>query len=114
MLIKLKEKVMKVFFPRVEINNSNVLIDGRNFYDQLTNDSIEKYHKIRKITVGQQDHYKTRCCLDCYYHLIAIDPSRQRVLDVNSVWWQTHKYVLFSKNSKRFLSKIHKWHNTKK
>ena len=56
MLIKLKEKVMKVFFPRVEINNSNVLIDGRNFYDQLTNDSIEKYHKIRKITVGQQDH----------------------------------------------------------
>ena len=82
MLIKLKEKV---FFARVEISNSNVLIDGRNFYDQLTNDSIEKYHKIRKITIGQRDHYKTRCCLDYYYHLIAIDPSRQRVLDVNSI-----------------------------
>ena len=33
----------KYFLPRVEITNYNVLIDGRNFYDQPINDQIRKY-----------------------------------------------------------------------
>ena len=32
----------KYFFPRVDITGYNVLIDGRNFYDQPINDSIRK------------------------------------------------------------------------
>ena len=31
----------KYFLPRVEIKNYNVLIDGRNFYDQPINDLIK-------------------------------------------------------------------------
>ena len=37
----------KYFLPRVKIENYNVEIDGRNFYDQPTNDSIKQYGKIK-------------------------------------------------------------------
>ena len=40
------------FLPRVKIENYNIKIDGRNFYDQPINDSIKQYGKIRKY---QQD-----------------------------------------------------------
>ena len=36
----------KFFLPRVDITNYNVLIDGRNFYDQPINDQIKKYDEI--------------------------------------------------------------------
>ena len=32
----------KYFLPRVKIENCNIKIDGKNLYDQLTNDSIEQ------------------------------------------------------------------------
>ena len=35
--------------PRVKIDNYNIEIDGRNFYDQPINDSIKQYDEIRKI-----------------------------------------------------------------
>ena len=36
------------FLPRVKIENCNIQIDGRNFYDQQINDSIKQYDEIRK------------------------------------------------------------------
>ena len=36
------------FLPRVNITSYNVLIDGRNFYDQPISDQIEKYDYNRK------------------------------------------------------------------
>ena len=36
----------KYFLPRVDITNYNILIDGRNFYDQPINDQIRKYDEI--------------------------------------------------------------------
>ena len=38
----------KCFLPRGEIKNYNVLIDGRNFYDQPINDFIKQYNEVRK------------------------------------------------------------------
>ena len=32
----------KYFLPRVKIENYNIEIDGRNFYDQSINDSIKQ------------------------------------------------------------------------
>ena len=43
----------KYFLPRVNITNRNVLIYGKNFYDQLINDQIKKYDEIRKIPTGK-------------------------------------------------------------
>ena len=54
----------KYFVPHVDITSYNVLIDGRNFYDQPINDSIRKYHEIRKIATGKRDNYATGCLLD--------------------------------------------------
>ena len=39
----------KYFLPRAKIENYNVQIDGRNFYDQPINDLIKQYDEIRRI-----------------------------------------------------------------
>ena len=91
MLIQLKKTVTKkIFFPRVNITNYNVLIiDGRNFYDQPINDLVKQYNEIRKIATGQGDDYTTGCLLDYqhfkdHYNLIAIDLTKQKELDADS------------------------------
>ena len=78
-----------MFLPRVKIENYNIDIDGRNFYDQPINNSIKQYDEIRKISTGQGDDYTTGCLLDYaffdkYYRLIAADLSKQKVLDADS------------------------------
>ena len=78
----------KYFFPRVNITKYNVLIDGRNFYDQSTNDQIKKYGEVRKVMTGNGDDYSTGSLLDYYYHLkhyqlIAVDLSKQKDLDAD-------------------------------
>ena len=79
----------KYFFPRVKIENYNIEIDSRNFYDQSINDPIKEYDEIRKILTGQGDDHGTGCLLDFAYlekkyRLIAADLSKQRVLDADS------------------------------
>ena len=77
----------KYFLPRVKIENYNVEIDGKNFYDQPINDSIKQHDEIRKISTGQGDDYKTGCLLDFTffenYRLIAVDLSKQKALDAD-------------------------------
>ena len=79
----------KYFLARVKIENWNIEIDGRNFYDQPINDSIKQYDEIRKISTGQGDDYTTGCLLDFAYfeknyRLIAADLSKQKALDADS------------------------------
>ena len=57
----------KYFLPRVKIENYNIEIDGRNFYDQAINDSIKQYNEIGKISTGKGDYYTTGCLLDFAY-----------------------------------------------
>ena len=42
----------KYFLPRIKIENYNIEIDGRNFYDQPINDSVKQYDEVRKISTG--------------------------------------------------------------
>ena len=49
----------KYFLPRVNITNNNILIGGRNFYNQSINAQIKKYDEIRKTARGQGDNYTT-------------------------------------------------------
>ena len=51
------------FLQRVEINNY-VLINSRNFYDQVVNEAINKYDDIRKIVTRQGHDYTATCLLD--------------------------------------------------
>ena len=57
----------KYFLPRVDITNYNVLIDGRNFYDQPISDQIKKYDEIRNIATAKKDNYTTGRLLDYQY-----------------------------------------------
>ena len=75
----------KYFLPRVNITDYNVLIDGRNHYEQPISDQIRKYDEIRKITTGKGDDYRTGRLLDYqyfkyHYQLIAVDLSKQKEL----------------------------------
>ena len=68
----------RCFLPKVKIENYNIEIDGRNFYDQPINDLIRQYDEVRKVSAGQGDHYTTGCLLDFAYFkknykLIAAD-----------------------------------------
>ena len=77
----------KNYLPKVEIKDYNVMIDGKNFFDQPIN-SMTKHENIRKIATGQGDDYTTGCLLDYpyfknHYKMIAIDLSKQQRLDAN-------------------------------
>ena len=78
----------RCYIPNVEIKNYNVMIDGKNFLDQPVKNDKVIYENIRKITIDQGDAYTTGCLLDYtyskkYYKMIAIDFSKQQVLDAD-------------------------------
>ena len=76
----------KYFLPRVNLTKYNVLINGRNFYDQPISDQIRKYDELRKVTTGKGDDYTTGFLFDYkyfkdHYQLAACDLSKQQQLD---------------------------------
>ena len=51
------------YLPKAEIKDYNVMIDGKNFFDQPINSDLKTYENIRKIATGQGDDYTTGCLL---------------------------------------------------
>ena len=79
----------RYFLLRVKIENCNIEIDGRKFYDQPINDLIKQYDEFRKVSTEQRDDYTTGCLLDFAYfkknyRLIAADLSKEKALDADS------------------------------
>ena len=54
----------RYYLPSVEIKDYNVMIDGKNFFDQPIKSDKITYNNIRKIATGQGDYYTTGCLLD--------------------------------------------------
>ena len=78
----------RYYIPNVEIKDYNVMIDGKNFFDQPVKNDKVTYENIRKIATGQGDDYTTGCLLDYiyfknYYKMIAVDLSKQQALDAD-------------------------------
>ena len=76
------------YLPKVEIKDYNVMIDGKNFFDQPINSDLKTYENIRRIATGQGDDYTTGCLLDYSYFkenykMVVIDLSKQQVLDAD-------------------------------
>ena len=61
---KFKKVTSNIFFPTAEIKDYNVLIHGRNFFDQPVKYDLRTYNNIGKIAIGQGDDYTTGCLLD--------------------------------------------------
>ena len=79
----------RYYLPRVKIENYNIEINGRNFYDQPINDLIKQYDEVRKVSAVQGDNYTAGYLLDFAYfkkdyRLIAADVSKQKALDADS------------------------------
>ena len=76
------------YLPKVEIKDYNIMINGKNVFDQPINSNIKTYENIKKIVTDQGDDCPTGCLLDYSYFkdnykMIAIDLSKQRPLDVD-------------------------------
>ena len=83
-----KEQAIKRYYLlNVEIKDYNVMIDGKNFFDQPIKNNKVTYENIRKIATGQGDDYTTGCLLDYTYfkkyQIIAIDLSKQQAVDAD-------------------------------
>ena len=97
----------------MNITNHNVLIDGRNLYDQPIEDQIKKYDEIRKIATGQRDGYTTGCFLDYqyfkdHYQLIVVDLSKQKELDTDPRAIQQIKFYGMLKTKSQVCSILEK------
>ena len=78
----------KYYLPRIDLNKYNVIIDGRNFYDNPIESDIEKYRELKKVMIGKGEDYTTGSLLDYdyfkkHYQLVAIDLSKQKELDAD-------------------------------
>ena len=83
-----RTSIERYYIPNVEIKDYNVMIDGKNFFDQPVKNDKAKHENIRKIAIGQGDDYTTDCLLDYsylkkYYKMIAINLSKQQALDAD-------------------------------
>ena len=78
----------KYCLPRISLNKYNVIIDGRNFYDNPIESDIEKYRELKKVIFGKGEDYTTGSLLDYnyfdkHYKLVAVDLSKQKELDAD-------------------------------
>ena len=76
------------YILKVKIKDYNIIIDGKNFFDQAIDSMAKTYENIRKIAIGYRDDYTTGYLLDYtyfedHYKMIAIDLSKQQVLDAD-------------------------------
>ena len=78
----------KYYLPRIDLNKYNVIIDGRNFYDNPIESDIEKYRELKKVMIGKGEDYTTGSLLNFnyfkkHYKLVAVDLSKQKELDAD-------------------------------
>ena len=67
----------KYYLPRIDLEKYNVIIDGRNFYDNPIESDTEKYIELKKVMIGKGEDYTTGSLLDFnYFDKVAVDLSR--------------------------------------
>ena len=79
----------------------NVIVNGKNFYDQPINSNIKRYKEIRKLATRQGECYTSGCLLD--------DEYGKKSLWTNSSWFEQIKRIRrWSKNSSalKFIGKL--------
>ena len=93
---------IKYYLPRIDLEKYNVIIDGRNFYDNPIESDIEKYRELKKVMIGKGEEDHTTGSLfnfnyfDKYYKLVAVDLSKQKELDADprAIQQIEFKYIL--------------------
>ena len=96
-----KNDQRKYYLPRIDLEKYNIIIDGRNFYDNPIESDIEKYRELKKVMTGKEEDYTTGSLLDFnyfnkHYKLVAVDLSKQKELhaDPRAIQQIEFKYML--------------------
>ena len=91
----------KYYLPGIYLKKYNVIIDGRNFYDNPIESNIEKYRELKKVMIGKGEDYTTGSLLDYNYFkehdkLVDVDLSKQKELDADprAIQQTEFKYML--------------------
>ena len=76
----------KYYLPRIDLEKYNVIIDGRNFYDNPIKSDIEKYRELKKVMIEKGEDYTKGSLLDSnyfdkHYKLVTVDLFKQKELD---------------------------------
>ena len=76
------------YLPRIYLEKYNVIIDGRNFYDNPIDSGIEKYRELTKVMIAKGEDNTTGSLFDInyfnkHYKLVAVDLSKQKELDAD-------------------------------
>ena len=93
----------KRYDPPAAERKKNVMIDGKNVFDQSVRNNLITYDSIWKVSTWQGDDYTTGCLLEYnhfknYYKMIAIDLSKQWALNTDL---KTIQQISFTKNPDR-------------
>ena len=80
-----RKRYKRYYLLTVEIKYFNVIIDGKNFFDQPVRHKLMIFDNIRIIATGQGDYYTAGCLLDynyfkSYYEMITIYLNKQQAL----------------------------------
>ena len=102
----LRSSHRQYFLPSLNINDCNVLIGGRNFYDQNISNNFKKYEELRQVMTARAEDYTTGSLLDYdywrnNYKLICCDLSKKKVLDSNPKANQQIEFIYKLDNNTR-------------
>ena len=84
-----RNDIRKLYFPTGSVDGYNVSIDGRNFFNSNIKIADRRgYENLRDVMIGNGDDYTVGSLIDYKYFkdtykLIAIDLSRQKILDAD-------------------------------
>ena len=78
----------KYYLPRIDLEKYNVIIDGRNSYDNPIESDIAKYRELKKVMIGKGEDNTTVSLFNFnyfikHYKLVAVDLSKQKELDAD-------------------------------
>ena len=56
-----KYTAQRYYLPKGITKNYNIIINRKNFYDQLSDSYIKRHKEVRKLTAEQSEDYTTGC-----------------------------------------------------
>ena len=84
-----RDSTSTLFIPNQQVDNYNITIDGRNIFESpIVTTDRRGYKNLRDIMMGNGDDYTVGSMIDYNYFantykIIAVDLSRQKVLDAD-------------------------------
>ena len=94
----------RIYYFQGTIKNCNVIINGKNLYDQLIDADIKRFAETRKLTTYPGEDYTTWCLLSykhikISYKVIAVELSLKKEIDADSKAIQQIQFVRRLKNT---------------